>query len=143
MEPENTTPPEPNKPFGPAAESSQPDKPATATPESPVSGTSQGPATPPAPGAGSFGGPAAPAAGSAAEAPGSQPPVGGQSLPPQSGQPTDSAVQPVAPGVDQPPAVPTPVSSKAPRNTSLPAILLAGVVIVFLVALAVYAFTKM
>jgi hypothetical protein len=38
--------------------------------------------------------------------------------------------------------MPTPVSTKAPRNTSLPAILLAGVVIVFLVVLAVYAFTK-
>jgi hypothetical protein len=136
MEPENTTPPEPNKPFGPAAEASQPIP--SAVPPTPVQGA---PTTPPAPSAGG------PAANPLPPTPDTQPAApADQQLSPQpqagAGVPTDPAVQPVSEGLSQPSPMPTPVSTKAPRNTSLPAILLAGVVIVFLVILAIYAFTK-
>jgi len=151
MNPDNVTPPEPNMPFGPSAENNQQKPPAQPVPSVPLSNDdeqtpqSTGAPTPTmmpggpsvVPGAG------APAGGSPTDQASSAMPHNNPMPDDQSAQPTPPAVQPVAESGNPMPAVPTPPTGpKVPRSNSLPAILLASVVIIFLVVLAIYAFTK-
>jgi hypothetical protein len=136
MDPDNATPPEPNKPFGPSAEKSLSEP--TAAPEPTPGAEPQQPADPTSGSAQPFGDVSATPEGAA---PAPETP-GNQSLPGQSGP--GPAVQPASQNGDPTPAMPVPPAApKPPRSSALPAIVLAVVVIVFLVALAAYAFTKM